>query len=453
MMTTPVISSVAMETVGQHRTTRWSIPLWPLELILLIPAGVWFFQRLNDGSDEPLGLLTLALAIGLAWRDRKALAVSDFSRCMGAAFLILSIVSTAHVPPMVRAGLSLIGVAWIHGLHRNAGVIGLLFLSLPVAASMQFYLGYPLQVASADLAVKMLEMWGVSVVRIGSQLDLAGHVVGVDPACAGVRLLWHASAAAMGLAGIYRLKWLRAIVLGVLAVVMVLPVNALRAAVLAAESSGKVSLGALGHESTGLIAFLLLLVPLTWVASSWARPSVPAVSTAAPTRGISFILLAGAFLAPFFMNQRVGQHISRGDLALPESFSFSGMNQRLKPLPPTQAEAVASLSFPGTMGSYQWGEDVVVLRKVPAATRSLHSSVDCLKAGGYQIGESRVVTLDDGTTWTRFQVSKDGVRSVVYERFVSTIDGATWTDVSAWYWYALWHPLNGPWVAETVVTL
>ncbi len=26
-----------------------------------------------------------------------------------------------------------------------------------------------------------------------------------------------------------------------------------------------------------------------------------------------------------------------------------------------------------------------------------------------------------------------------------------WTDVSAWYWAALWHPLNGPWQAETVI--
>jgi hypothetical protein len=35
----------------------------------------------------------------------------------------------------------------------------------------------------------------------------------------------------------------------------------------------------------------------------------------------------------------------------------------------------------------------------------------------------------------------------------SELDGSTWTDVSAWYWSALRHPLNGPRQPESVISL
>jgi hypothetical protein len=44
-----------------------------LQLLALSPVLWWFGKRLNDGSDEPLGLLTLGLVFLLAWRDRKSL--------------------------------------------------------------------------------------------------------------------------------------------------------------------------------------------------------------------------------------------------------------------------------------------------------------------------------------------------------------------------------------------
>jgi hypothetical protein len=93
----------------------------------------------------------------------------------------------------------------------------------------------------------------------------------------------------------------------------------------------------------------------------------------------------------------------------------------------------------------------VILRRVTTATRRLHPSGDCLKAAGYELGEASVVRSTDGGEWSRFTATGDGRRLRVHERIVSERDGSSWTDVPAWFWSALRHPLNGPWRAETVI--
>ncbi len=85
-------------------------------------------------------------------------------------------------------------------------------------------------------------------------------------------------------------------------------------------------------------------------------------------------------------------------------------------------------------------------------TRRLHPSRDCLQAAGFDTSEAITVTLGDGSQWARFSATRDGIRRTIHERITSRRDGATWTDVSAWYWAALRHPLNGPWQAETVIS-
>lgn len=135
----------------------------------------------------------------------------------------------------------------------------------------------------------------------------------------------------------------------------------------------------------------------------------------------------------------------------PEVFTFNGLVLPLHFLPPTEAETAFAKSFPGTLSSHCWGTDQVILRRVNQATRRLHPSGDCLRAAGFETTEAITVRLADGSRWARFSATRDGLRRTVYERITSSRDGSTWTDVSAWYWAALWHPLNGPWQAETVI--
>lgn len=423
-----------------------------LQIVALTPVIWWFGKRLNDGSDEPLGLLTLALALLLAWRDHRSLATSPQARLGGAILLLISVLGIHWLPPMIRAGLAIVGITTWYGIHRRGGLLGLFVLSLPLAASMQFFLGYPLRVAAAEGTVKLLELASLVVVRSGTQVMLDGRVIGVDPACGGVRMLWHALAAAMALAAIHRLTWRATLVGGLFAIALVIPANILRATLLVVQECGYLPGMMLGHDGIGLASFAILLVPLWLAISSRARPVVP-VGLQAPYGWVALMfLLAAALLAPLLM---VATPRSPGPPELgigPEVFTFDGLTLPLSPLPPSPTEMAFAESFPGTLASYHWGGSQVILRRVNDATRRLHPSRDCLRAAGFNTTEAITIRLGDGSEWARFHASRDGIRWTVSERTVSAGNRSAWTDVSAWYWAAVRHPLNGPWQAETVIS-
>lgn len=447
------MTTLAIAQARSSVTPRdWRIHPAILQLVALAPVMGWFGKRLNDGSDEPLGLLTLALALLLAWRERGTLCSSPKSRICGAVLVLLSVVGIHWLPPMLRAGLAVSGMAVWYGVHRRSGLMGLLVLSLPVAASMQFFLGYPLRVVAAEGTVRVLELCSLVVERRGTQVELGGHVVGVDPACGGVRMLWHALAAAMGLAAIHRLTPRATVLGGVLAIALVIPANMLRSTLLVVEECGYLPDSMLGHGGVGLACFALILVPLWCAISGRARPA-PAVSHRVSGGRAGGVLLAvAAVMAPLLM-LATPRHPEPPEIGTgPEVFTFDGLTLPLEPLPPSATEMAFARSFPGTLGSYGWGGDQVILRRVSEATRRLHSSRDCLRAAGFDTTEAITIQLGDGSEWARFHATRDGLRWSVWERIISERNDSIWTDVSAWYWSAIRHPLNGPWQAQTVIS-
>ena len=426
-------------------------PAWLLPAIALTPASAWFINRLDDGSDEPLGLLVLALALFLAWRDRRSLHAAPPARTFGALVILASVLSIGFLPPLLRAALAVAGTGLWFGIHRRAGLLGLLGLSLPVVASLQFYAGYPMRLAAAEGAVKLLELTGTTVVRNGVNIELGGQLIGVDPACSGVRMLWHALAAAMALCAIHRASWRSTLSAGLLAILLVIPANVLRAAWLALVESGRFHGIDPGHGNTGLLCFAVLLIPLWAFVSSKANPKVGCAPSAAPRAVDHAILLAaGIFaLASFFLPAPAPD--SPPPFPSPAEFTFNGLTLPLDPLPPSAAEQAFAKNFPGSLSSHRCGTHQVILRHVTTATRMLHPSRDCLRAAGFETTDSITVRSPEGE-WARFSATRDGERFNIHERIVSEQDGSSWTDVQSWYWSALWHPLNGPWRAETVIS-
>src|SRR6478672_7639423 len=127
------LQSISINPEQADGRDSWS--LWQVNPLLwlvmaLSPVIVWYVKRLDDGSDEPLGLLTLALALAFAWRDREFLTASARARVGGALMVLASVMLILWLPPMLRAGLAVSGVAVFFGIHRRAGLIGLLALSL-----------------------------------------------------------------------------------------------------------------------------------------------------------------------------------------------------------------------------------------------------------------------------------------------------------------------------------
>lgn len=417
----------------------------------LLPVFEWYVKRLDDGNDEPFGLVPLVLALWLAIRDRRELGATSAARNTGLALILASVATTLWLPPLIRAGIAVTGAALFYGIHRRTGLVLLLGLSLPLAASLQFYAGYPLRWISAEGSVRALHLLGHPALRTGTEVSVAGQTIGVDPACSGIRMLWHALVCAAALASIHRLGW-RSTLGGVaLALPLAIVVNVLRAGFLIRQEAAPHPGPDWLHEAIGLGGFALLLIPQWIHASSRARPPMPAPASAPVTiphlRMLGLAAVAGPLLA--IATPRPVIPTSGGPLLT--HFTFDGIHRPLQPLPPTDMERAFAEGFPGTIASYLWMDRQVIVRDVTRATRRLHPTRDCLRASGYETTESVTEVRHDGATWSRFSAWKESQRLTIHERIVSTANGSSWTDVSAWFWSALLHPLNGPWRAETVI--
>ena len=245
------------------------------------PVWQWYVQRMNDGSDEPWALAALAAAILLSWpRGGLRLAERDTLLAAGAALTMVYAVLAPFAPPLVRAlaALAALGCVWISlsgARERAPAVIGLLALSVPVIASLQFYAGHPLRIITAGGATTLLNLFGGDVTREGTNMMSGGHLVIVDAPCSGVRMLWTAAALCCVLAGLRdRISWPGLAVSLLLVAPIVIVANASRAALLfLLETAAEPPPGML-HAAVGVFTFVLvgvLLLASEQLQGRWAR--------------------------------------------------------------------------------------------------------------------------------------------------------------------------------------
>ncbi len=127
---------------------------------------------------------------------------------------------------------------------------------------------------------------------------------------------------------------------------------------------------------------------------------------------------------------------------------FRGRPLTQQPL--TALEARFLSNFPGAIARFFDGTNTLIVRRVTQPTRRLHPASDCFRAAGYSVRGASAMADAAGNHWHCF-VATQGVRSWrVCERIHNDDKAAAWTDVSAWYWDALFS--SGPWWAITAVT-
>jgi exosortase/archaeosortase family protein len=169
-----------------------------LHALALWPHGVYLAERAFDGSDDPLGLLALfAVATLVAWQRQQlrlsphlgwlcasiALALAaNGAWCMGAPALLASLLAAASLSGAV--------LAWWPAERARLPLAGLVVLALPWIASLQFYLGYPLRVLTAQLSAWALQLGGLDAARSGASMLVQGRLVIVDAPCSGVQMAW-----------------------------------------------------------------------------------------------------------------------------------------------------------------------------------------------------------------------------------------------------------------------
>lgn len=220
----------------------------------------WYGRRIQDGSDEPWGLLALlALGLVLPWGARHELLERDVWGL--AAVNVAVAVGHPWLPPLIRAAVCLLCVTAIvsrmtEGRAFHLGTWLLALLALPVLSSVQFYLGYPLRLAAAALAVPMLQGMGLPAVREGASLAIGSDVILVDAPCSGARMLWVGLFLVVTLACLLRLGAWRTLWVCLLGVGVILFGNALRVSALTLVERGRIPGPSWLHEGVGVASFI-----------------------------------------------------------------------------------------------------------------------------------------------------------------------------------------------------
>lgn len=243
-------------------------PPFPLLLaglcLAVWPVWSWFAAGTMDGSNDYAGLLAAIAALAVVMRApaQQLLPPLNSPLLLPTACVVLylaaSIVGVALSGRalIVAVAIAALASAFRMGKRMDVALLALCVLALPLAATLQFYFGYPLRVVAGNLSVLMLRMNGLAVVREGAMLAWEGQLISIDAPCSGLKMLWAGLLLACALAASARLSaWRTLGAVGMAAIVVVLA-NAVRAAALFYMETGLLKLPAWAHSGLGVVCFV-----------------------------------------------------------------------------------------------------------------------------------------------------------------------------------------------------
>ena len=260
--------------------------LLALQLAACWPVWRWYAARVVDGSDEAWGVVALLTALWFIWQERRRAPIVTLDWRLPGCLLLIYAASFHWLTPLPRACLALFALAltlsrgWL-GRRLHVGIAGLLLLSLPLLASLQFYLGYPLRALVAVPAAALLRLGGLAVVSEGACLNWGERLILIDAPCSGIKLLWAGMFLVCTLACSLRLSARRTLAAMVLAVPIIVGGNIWRATTLFYLEAGLLRLPAWAHTGVGVAVFAVtavaLLLIVQWLntrdenSNAWSR--------------------------------------------------------------------------------------------------------------------------------------------------------------------------------------
>ncbi len=242
------------------------------EVLCFWPVWKWYAERMLDGSDEPWGVA--ALLTGLAFvarnRTRRPIPVS-----LAASLpLLIYVLFYSALPSLARAGLAMLSITLtisplLLGTTLHLGFAALTLLSLPIIASLQFYLGFPLRVVNGEIAAFLLRSCGEFVTAHGTTLLWRGDYVVIDAPCSGIKMLWGGLYFCFTLASFAHLSNRKTWLAYTFAAFSVFLANILRTFVLFFSETRILPMPTWFHSGVGLLCFfmnaVLVLAFIRWI--------------------------------------------------------------------------------------------------------------------------------------------------------------------------------------------
>ncbi len=433
-----------------------------LQILAFWSVWRWYFLRLSSSSDEFYGILALLAIAVLSFKFR----VKD-SPVLNFKLIALSIAVYAlffpFLPPLARAVIAVTSLTctisgFSFGKRFHFGIWSLFLLGLPVVASMQFYLGFPLRVLVGEATAFLLKLNGLSVFREGVCLFYGERIIWIDAPCSGVKMLWAGFFLTGLLITIYRFTFVKSLLAFISAFAIILLGNIFRATGLFYLEAGIIKLPDFAHEAIGVSAFILTCSGIVFALLQLKNFSIFESKNEAsePKSFANFSLFQAAvftlvcfsaFTVPFFVGGPENIKSIQTNITFPTEFE----NKPLQQLDLSEREQFFLKDFPGEIRRFTDGSREIIVRFVSEATRKLHPASDCFSAIGYQIKPLPLNIDKNKQKWSCFTAERGEENLKVCER-IYTDSGENWTDVSSWYWSAIGNENKDYWaitVAES----
>jgi len=244
-----------------------------LQLLAYWDAWQWYLTRLWFSPQEGIGFAAtvgiLCLMAGYSYRQHKKI-----HRVPPLPIIVLLLtysLSYLFAPALVRTAIAVTSVLltiYLAFFTRRPPIAfwGMVLLSLPVVPSLQFYLGYPARLMSAEITVPLLQMNGLSVIREGTYLVWNNKMLQFDAPCSGVTMLWAGLFFTFVIAFFLRFDIKKMIIALFLTAVIVLIGNVLRASSLFYLEVGLFPSSAVWwHQGVGVVVFIMTAFTLMFL--------------------------------------------------------------------------------------------------------------------------------------------------------------------------------------------
>jgi len=224
----------------------------------------WYYGRMNDGSDNNWGWFALLMVLVISyfkWAQKEKERRVKFNYLVINFLVFCYFMAMLFSVPMLLQSVILalivaIALCYFNGLKRlNLGIVGLMILSLPLFASLDFYCGYPLRLLIGRIGLWFISLQGLNVSLEGVNFVFANKVILIDGPCSGIKMMWMASFLVFSFVAHFEFSARQSLKLSVMACITVLIANVLRVSALFYLESGLLAELKWMHELVGLVCY------------------------------------------------------------------------------------------------------------------------------------------------------------------------------------------------------